>query len=181
MNSSIFSCLYQSFSAFSQCFLSTEEYMLVQEKKTSIQDCPHELVSLVFSFLPISDVKSVSLVNKEWHRLINDNEIWKLFFSKVFTEPINEKELEQTNSTCKELFIKTLKKTLKANQKRQNKRVKGGELKHFPLLPNPADFANLKINLSHPDGKDIGKLIVKSQKASPKFIELGIRGIGLEV
>ena len=186
MNSSFFSSLYQSFSgsnwyqqiSCSQCrFLSTEEYKLNQEKKTSIKDCPHELVSLVFSFLPISDVKSVSLVNKEWHRLINDNEIWKLFFSKVFTEPINEKELERTNSIYKELFIKTLKNALQANLKRQNRRIKGGERKHFQLLPNPADFAKLKINLSHPDGKVIGKLIEKSQKNSHVFIELGLRSI----
>lgn len=44
---------------------------------TSIMSLPNEITSQLFSILPIKDVIRCSKVCKSWHRIANDNELWK--------------------------------------------------------------------------------------------------------
>jgi len=51
--------------------------------KVSFQDLPDEILTIILSFCPISDVCHLAMVCQLWGSVIRENPFWELYFKRV--------------------------------------------------------------------------------------------------
>ena len=52
---------------------------------------PHEILDLVFSFLPTRDIKTVALVCRTWKSVTKQNKFWTKVLVRISSDDIEEK------------------------------------------------------------------------------------------
>lgn len=82
-------------------------YRAIQRGKMSIHDIPGEIMMDIFSYLLPQDLILASQVCKTWHRLANDNTLWRPIFKKYSgikssgrERDVKDKSIESMKQEC---------------------------------------------------------------------------------
>ena len=71
----------------------------------TIQDVPQEIMLQIFSNLSAPDASKASRVCREWNLLLNDNDLWKIFFNRDFKPRGDSSKVENAQKDYKACYI----------------------------------------------------------------------------